>query len=82
MAKIYSKAQQKKPVIDVSRREKEVLDLIAEELTTRQIAEKLCISEKTVEGHRENLLAKFQVKNMAGLILKAIRYGYIDAIRF
>tara|TARA_Y100000114_G_scaffold60348_1_gene55362 strand:- start:47340 stop:47552 length:213 start_codon:yes stop_codon:yes gene_type:complete len=46
VAKIYSKAQQKKTVIDVSRREKEVLDLIAEELTPRQIAEKLCISEK------------------------------------
>ena|GEM_PF-5921480 len=56
-------------MIDVSRREKEVLDLIAEELTTRQIAEKLCISEKTVEGHRDNLLAKCSGKE----------YGWIDS---
>lgn len=63
--------------IKFTRREKEVLDLIAKGKTTRQIANELCISEKTVETHRSNLLSKFDVKNVVSLLKIAIEYGYV-----
>jgi DNA-binding NarL/FixJ family response regulator len=52
----------------ITRREKEVLELIAAGLTNKEMAEKLFISTTTVDTHRKNLLAKFQVKNTASLI--------------
>jgi DNA-binding NarL/FixJ family response regulator len=57
-----------KPNNKVSRREKEVLELIAAGLTTNEIAEKLFISMTTVDTHRKNLLSKFETKNTASLI--------------
>lgn len=63
--------------VQLTRREQEVLELIAQELTNTEIGERLFISEKTVDGHRMNLLSKFNVKNTAGLILKAVRQGFI-----
>ncbi len=62
----------------ISNREQEVLELIAKECTTPEIAEKLFISTRTVEGHRKNLISKFGVKNTAGLLIKAIRQGFIS----
>jgi DNA-binding NarL/FixJ family response regulator len=56
----------------LSRREKEVLELIAEGYTNPQIAEKLFISPFTVDSHRKNLIAKLNVKNTATLIRKAV----------
>ena len=64
--------------VSLSTREKEVLELIANELTTLEIRERLFISERTVEGHRKNLLSKFDVKNTAGLILKAVKQGFLQ----
>ncbi len=61
----------------ISKREREVLLLIAQQLTTTEIAEKLFISANTVESHRKKLFEKFQVSNMGGLITEAIRQGYI-----
>ena len=63
---------------EVSQREKEVLELICQEYTTQEIAEKLFISERTVEGHRKKLCLKLEVKNTAGLVKKAIITGLID----
>ena len=59
----------------LTRREKEVLQLIANEYTSTEIAEKLFISTKTVESHRNNLLQKFQARNTAGLIKNAVEKG-------
>jgi len=56
----------------ITRREKEVLDLIMEENTNQEIAGKLFISLKTVEAHRSNLLSKLNARNTAGLVRKAI----------
>ncbi|MVM32570.1 response regulator [Spirosoma sp. HMF4905] len=53
-------------------REKEVLACIAEGLTNHETAEKLFVSPLTVDSHRKNLLAKFQVKNTAALIKFAV----------
>jgi len=61
----------------ISRREKEVLSLIAEGLTNAEIAEKLFISVPTVNTHRKSLLAKFNVNNTAGLIKWAVKYNIV-----
>jgi DNA-binding NarL/FixJ family response regulator len=54
-------------------REKEVLQSISEELTTKEISEKLFISPKTVETHRSNLMTKLGAKNSVGIIKIAIQ---------
>lgn len=58
-------------------REKEILSLILQEKTTKEIAELVFLSEKTVENHRTNLFIKFDVKNLAGLVKKAILEGFL-----
>jgi DNA-binding NarL/FixJ family response regulator len=62
----------------ISRREKEVLKLIAEEFTTQEIANKLFISLKTVESHRSNLLAKLNARNSAGLVRISIENDLLN----
>ena len=61
----------------ISRREKEILKLIAEGLTNTQIARQLYISLHTVDSHRKNLLTKFKVNNTAGLIREAVKQGLV-----
>ncbi|MEM8909715.1 MAG: response regulator transcription factor, partial [Bacteroidota bacterium] len=62
----------------ISRREKEVLQLIVEEFTTQEIADKLFISLKTVESHRSSLLAKLNARNTAGLVRIAIENNLLE----
>lgn len=62
----------------LTRREIEVLKLIAEGLTNQQIADKLFISSWTVDSHRKNLLIKFEAKNTASLIKLAALNGLLD----
>ena len=61
----------------VTRRESEVLLLLAHEHTTDMIANKLFISHHTVISHRKNLLEKFDVRNVAGMIRKAFEAGFL-----
>jgi DNA-binding NarL/FixJ family response regulator len=61
----------------LSRREIQVLSLIAEGYTTKEIADKLFISTLTVETHRKNLLTKLNARNMVSLIKIAMDYKYI-----
>ncbi len=62
----------------LSRRESEVLQLLAEGLTTNEIAEKLFTSKRTIETHRQNILEKTQTKNTAALIRLAVTQGLLD----
>lgn len=62
------------PFPSLSRREKEILELILEEFTTQEIAEKLFISFGTVETHRRNMLIKTGARNTAGLVRIALEY--------
>ena len=64
--------------VKLTNREKEVLSLIAQEFSNREIAEKLFISVRTVDAHRRNLLEKTGSKNAAGLTLFALKMGLID----
>lgn len=57
---------------NLTTRELEVLELIGDEFTTPEIADKLCISQHTVISHRKNLLQKLNVKNTAGLVRFAL----------
>jgi DNA-binding NarL/FixJ family response regulator len=59
-------------------RELEVVKLIAEAFTNRQIAETLQLSEKTVESHRANLLAKLGMRDRVELVRYAIRRGLVE----
>ena len=62
----------------LSEREMEVLPLICEGLKNKEIANKLFISERTVENHRKNIFVKTNSKNAFGLIVYSIKNGLID----
>ena len=64
--------------IQLTKREKEVLELICREFTTPEIGEKLFISHRTVEGHRKNLLEKTGAKNTAGLVVFALKNELVE----
>lgn len=61
----------------LTRREKEVLNLLADGMSSRDMADKLFLSVKTVEAHRTNLLLKLDVKNVAQLIARAYELGLL-----
>lgn len=63
--------------ISLTRRELEVLRMIANELTNEEIAKKIELSKRTIDSHRQNILSKLQVKNTAGLIKYAICLGLV-----
>jgi DNA-binding NarL/FixJ family response regulator len=67
------------PNSPITAREKEILELICQEHTTQEIAEKLYLSVRTVDGHRNNLLEKTGSRNTAGLIIYALRN---DLVKF
>lgn len=73
------KPQEKAPLeVNVSLREKEVLQLVSEGLSNKMIGDKLHISVRTVETHRLNLLRKLEVNNSAELVKKALEMGVIS----
>ncbi|WP_452226116.1 response regulator [Lacinutrix cladophorae] len=59
----------------LTKREKEVLNLICQQKSASEIGKQLFISPRTVDGHRNNLLLKTQSKNLVGLVLFAIQNG-------
>ena len=65
------------PFPKLSRREEEILEMIIDEQTTHDIAEKLFISFGTVESHRRNIMIKLGAKNTAGMVRTALEYGLI-----
>ena len=62
---------------DLTKREIQVLELICKELTANEIADKLALSSRTVEGHKRKLLDKTGTKNMAGLVIYALKNDLI-----
>ena len=63
--------------LGLSKREVEVLGLVAEGLTNTKIAGKLFTSKRTIETHRQNLMAKTQTRNTAALVKLAARQGLL-----
>jgi len=64
----------------LTEREKEVLTLIVNEHSNQEIADKLFISLRTVDAHKRNLLEKTGAKNVAGLVVFAINYNFVEDI--
>lgn len=60
--------------VELTEREKEVLALICQEYNAGEIASKLYLSVRTVEGHRNNLLQKTGCRNTAGLVVFAVKF--------
>lgn len=71
--------KKRKEDVQLTKREIEVLNDISDGLKSQEIAEKLFISERTVEAHRGNIMKKLQAKNMAELIKKAMNLGIIQS---
>ena len=75
--------EEEKPEVNMflrhlSTREIEILKLTANGLSSKEIGESLSISHRTVETHRNNIIKKLEVKNVAGLIKVAVKSGIID----
>lgn len=66
------------PEVDLSKREMEILSLIAEGFTNQEIADKIFTSKRTVEGHRQNLIDKTRSRNSAALIRYAVLRGIVN----
>ena len=65
-------------VKDLTEREVEILKLVAEGSSNKEIGERLFISHRTVDTHRTNLMKKMDVHNVAGLIRIALKSGLVD----
>lgn len=63
---------------ELSEREKEVVRLICKELTNNEIAEKLSLSPRTIESHRQRILDKIGAKNTVGMVIYAVVNGIYD----
>ncbi len=69
-----------RPGLDIlTAREREILQLIAESYSTKEVAQKLSISVKTAENHRTNLMKKLDLHDVAGLTRYAIQHGIIES---
>ncbi len=61
----------------LTRREKQILAMVVDGHTTREMAAKLNLSPRTIDHHRSNLLKKFKMKNSVDLVKYAVRHGYV-----
>ncbi len=66
------------PFQGLTKREEEILLLVVAGYTSKVMAEKLCLSPRTVENHRSKLLKKFKMKNTVDLVNYAIRHGFVS----
>jgi len=66
------------PFQGLTKREYEVLQLVVEGYTSKDVAEKLCLSPRTVDHHRSKLLKKFNLRNSADLVSFAVRNGFVN----
>ncbi len=78
----YLEGRREKPVVRgydlLTEREQQVFRLIVEGNSTKQVAGVLCVSPKTVEKHRANLMEKLGIHDLVGLVKYAIKTGIID----
>jgi DNA-binding NarL/FixJ family response regulator len=70
------------PLEAITARQREILQLLAEGNSTKEIAHALGLSVKTIETHRAALMARLGIRDLAGLVLFAVRHGLVDIDRF
>lgn len=68
--------------LSVSERELEIIKLVAEGYSNKQVADMLCLSTHTVTTHRKNIMAKLNVNNTAGLVLFAVKHNLISPNKY
>ena len=78
MVREYVSKQESGLVSVLSSREREVLQLIAEGRSTKEIADDLCISSKTVESHRKRIMDRLELRTVAELTKFAVRWGLTE----
>ena len=64
--------------VSLSHRQQQILEMVAEDLTSKEIAHRLGISFRTIEFHRINIKERLGVKGVAGMIRYAIRTGLLE----
>jgi len=74
-----TEAEEERRLDQITDREKEVLKLLAEGRSNREIGELLCLSEKTIMSHRASLMNKLDIHNRTGLVKFAIMAGLTTA---
>ncbi|GHB72208.1 DNA-binding response regulator [Psychrosphaera saromensis] len=80
IAKINSNDDVAVDALDIlTSRQRNILQLIAEGHSTKDIAEKLFLSVKTIEAHRANIMDRLSIRDVAGLVRFSIRVGLIEA---
>jgi DNA-binding NarL/FixJ family response regulator len=72
-------APARRPLEKLTSRQREVLQLIAEGNTTKEIAQRLRLSVKTIETHRADLMERLEIHDVASLVRYAVRVGIIEA---
>jgi two-component system response regulator NreC len=81
LASLISKSKfnpyKKKDPLVFTEREKEIIRLICQQQTAQEIADKVFLSKRTVEGHRTRILEKMNVKNTAGVVIFALRHRLV-----
>ena len=78
---VYRK-EKKSPFQELTRREREILQLVVDGYTSKQIADKLGLSPRTVDHHRSNLLRKFGMSNSVDLVNFAVRNGFATPAKY
>lgn len=71
------RTEKKSPFQELTKREKEILQLVVQGYTSRKMAEHLNLSQRTIDHHRSNLLRKFNRKNSVDLVNYAVRNGFV-----
>ncbi|UFH54138.1 response regulator transcription factor [Spirosoma sp. KNUC1025] len=66
------------PIFNLNGRESDFLKMACSELTYNEIADKMCVSPRTVDGYREVVFQKMNVRTRVGMVLEAVRHGLIQ----
>ena len=64
--------------MNITKREREVLFLVAYEFSTKEIAQRLFVSDETINTHRKNIMIKMGVKNTAGMVRVAFEQQFLN----
>jgi DNA-binding NarL/FixJ family response regulator len=74
--------EKKSPFLELTKREREILQLVVDGFTSKQMADNLGLSPRTVDHHRSNLLRKFKMKNSVDLVNFAVRNGLVTPAKY
>jgi DNA-binding NarL/FixJ family response regulator len=78
LTNLSDRSKPKEPVVELKEKEIEFMKLVCTEMTYKEIADAMCLSPKTVDGYRDGLFQKLNIKNRIGLVLYAVRNNFVD----